>query len=75
VYPGVAIIAVAAFHPWIRENVRKVVAEEAAAGRTDIFSCSFSEYPGGYVANGHPTVSTHQKMAEEIIGAGVITFP
>jgi hypothetical protein len=75
VYPGVQIVAVASFPSWIRENVGRVVAEETEAGRTDVSYCTYDEFPGGYVANGHPTVETHRKMAEQIIEAGVIRFP
>jgi hypothetical protein len=68
-YPAVRIIAVAAFPEWIRRNVQQVVDEELLAGKHDIFYTAFDEFPGGYVANGHPTVATHQKMADQIIGA------
>ena len=68
VYPGVRIVAVAAFPPWIREQVDVVVKEERQAGRHDVFYATFDEFPGGYVANGHPTVDTHRKMADQLIG-------
>jgi hypothetical protein len=68
-YPGVKIVAVAAFPEWIRTNVSRVVSEEKATGHTDVFYATFDEFPGGYVANGHPTVATHQKMAEQLIRA------
>jgi hypothetical protein len=66
VYPNVSIVAVAAFPPWIRENVGRVVDEERASGHTDVWYGTFDEFPGGYVANGHPTIATHRKMAEQI---------
>ncbi|MGA9120811.1 MAG: SGNH/GDSL hydrolase family protein [Bacteroidota bacterium] len=69
VYPNVKIVAVAAYPEWIRANVKQVVDEEVRSGKTDIFYTSFDEFPGGYVANGHPTVATHKKMADQIIGA------
>lgn len=69
VYPNVKIVAVAAFHQWIRTNVKQVIDDEIAAGRHDIYYTQFDEFPGGYVAYGHPTVETHQKMADQIIGA------
>jgi len=69
VYPNVKILAVAALVDWIRENVRQVVEEEKAAGQDDIFYAQFDEFPGGYVANGHPTVETHRKIAGQIIEA------
>ncbi len=67
VYPKVKIVAVAVFPPWIRENVQQVVDEERNAGRSDIVYATFDEFPGGYVANGHPTVETHRKMADQLI--------
>lgn len=69
VYPGVRIVAVAAFPPWIRAMVTHIVAAERSAGRTDIIYATFDEFPGGYVGNGHPTVATHRLMADQIIGA------
>jgi hypothetical protein len=76
-YPGVKIVAVAAFPEWVRTNVSQVVNEETTAGQKDIFYATFDEYPGGYVANGHPTVETHRKMAEQLIRAmeGFDLFP
>ena len=68
-YPGVKIVAVAAFPEWIRTNVAQVVKDEKAAGHKDIFYATFDEFKGGYVANGHPTVETHRKMAEQMIRA------
>jgi len=67
VYPHVKIVVVAAYPEWIRKNVSQVVEEEMAADKTDIYYTTFDEFPGGYVANGHPTVETHQKMADQII--------
>ena len=67
IYPGVKILAVAAFPEWIRKNIQQVVDEEKEHGGYDIFYGTFDEFPGGYVANGHPTVETHRKMAEQII--------
>jgi hypothetical protein len=69
VYPSVTIVAVAAFPEWIRRNVKQVVDEERDSGRRGIYYAQFDEFPGGYVANGHPTVETHRKMAEQIIEA------
>ena len=66
-YPGVVIVAVAAFPEWIRTNVRQVVDEEQTSGKRDIFYATFDEFTGGYVANGHPTVETHRKMAQQLI--------
>ena len=69
VYPHVKIVAVAAYPEWIQKNVSQVVDEEHEAGHADIYYTHFDEFPGGYVGNGHPTVATHQKMADEIIQA------
>ncbi len=66
-YPGTRILLVAAHPDWLKQNVRKVYTTEKAAGRTDIFFSEFDYYPGGYVANGHPTVATHRKIADQII--------
>jgi hypothetical protein len=67
VYPGVKILAVAAYPDWIRKNVQDVVEGEQKNGANDIFYGTFDDYPGGYVANGHPTVETHRKIADQII--------
>jgi Carbohydrate esterase 2 N-terminal len=69
VYHGVPIIAVAADPEWIRENVKKVVHKEKAEGYGNIYYAQFSHYPRGYVANNHPSVQTHEKIANEIINA------
>jgi len=68
-YPGVTIVAVAAHAEWVQKNVKQVVDEEIAAGQKDISYAKFDFYPGGYVANWHPTVETHKKIAGEIIKA------
>lgn len=67
VYPGVKIVVVSAYPEWIRDNVSRVVDEEKTSGKSDVYYSTFDEFPGGYVANGHPTVATHQKMAEQMI--------
>jgi hypothetical protein len=67
IYPGVKILAVAAYPEWIRRNVQLVVKEERKSGRSDLFYGTFDDFPGGYVANGHPTVETHRKIADQII--------
>ncbi len=69
VYPGVKILAVAAHVEWIRENVRQVVNEERANGKQDIYYAQFDYFEGGYVANGHPSVATHEKIAAQLIVA------
>jgi len=68
-YPGVTIVAVAAHPEWVQKNVKQVVDEEIAAGQKDIGYAQFGFYTGGYVANGHPTVETHNKIAGEMIKA------
>jgi hypothetical protein len=74
VYPGVRILAVAAHPDWIRRNVRQVVDEERAAGKTDIFYAQFDDFPAGTVANGHPNVEWHGKIADQLIAA-IETIP
>ena len=74
VYPGIRILAVAAQPDWIRRNVRQVVDEERSAGRIDVFYAQFDDYPAGTVANGHPNVEWHGKIAGRIIAA-VETIP
>ncbi len=66
-YPGVPILAVSSYEKWIVENVKKVVDEERSAGKGDIYFTHFDFYPGGYVANGHPDVASHKKIADVII--------
>ncbi len=68
-YPGIPILAVAASPEWIRKNVKEVVDAEKANGCNDIYYTQFDHFPGGYVANGHPTVATHKKIADQIIKA------
>jgi Carbohydrate esterase 2 N-terminal len=69
VYPGVPILAVAAQLEWIHKNVKQVVDEERAEGHQNVYYAEFGSYPGGYVANGHPNVETHRKIADIIIKA------
>jgi hypothetical protein len=69
VYPGVKILAVAPFPEWIKRNVKQLVDEEIQNGYRNIYYTNFDEFPGGYVANGHPTVETHRKIADQIISA------
>lgn len=72
-YPGVPILAVSTDQSWIQQNVDRVVREERSQGNHDVYFTHFDYYPGGYVANGHPTVETHRKIADVIIKA-VETF-
>jgi hypothetical protein len=69
VYPGVTILAVAAHLEWMRKNVRQVVEEERAQGRQDVSYAQFDYFQNGYVANGHPSVATHEKIAEQLLPA------
>jgi hypothetical protein len=69
VYPGVKILAVAAHPEWIRQNVSRIVEEEKKSGLQDIYYTQFDYFPNGYVANGHPNVVTHHKIAEQLIEA------
>lgn len=69
VYPGVPILVVAAQDEWIQKNEKQIVAKEKAEGHNDIYYSQFGSFPGGYVANGHPNVATHKKIADTIIKA------
>jgi hypothetical protein len=69
VYPGVRILAVAAHPDWIRRNVRLVVDDEQKTGKADIFYAQFDDFPAGTVANGHPNVEWHARIAGRIIEA------
>lgn len=69
VYPNTKILAVAAHVPWMREQVQNIVAAERAQGRSDIHYAQYDYFPGGYVANGHPSVYTHEKIAEQLLAA------
>ncbi len=54
---------------WIRENVQQVVNDERMNGKQDIYYAQFDYFEGGYVANGHPSVATHEKIAAQLIAA------
>jgi len=69
VYPGVILLAVAAYPDWIQKNVKQIVDEEQQSGNNNIFYTYFDDFPDGKVAYGHPTVDSHQKIANQIIGA------
>jgi len=69
VYPGVRIVAVATWLPWIRSTVHRVVEEEKEEGSADIVYVQYDEFPGHYVANGHPTVETHARIAQQLTAA------
>jgi hypothetical protein len=62
--PRAEILAVAHFHPWVRRQVSRIARED---GR--LHYASFDEFPGGYVANGHPTLETHRRMANQLLPA------
>jgi hypothetical protein len=68
-YPRVPIVAVSSYEKWIAQNVKEVVDEEKTRGNHDIYFTHFGFYPGGYVANGHPTVASHKNIADVIIKA------
>lgn len=69
VYPNAKILTVAAHVGWIRENVRQVVQEERANGEQDIYYAQFDYFEGGCVANGHPSVAAHEKIAAQLCEA------
>ena len=66
-YPGVKIVALAPYTAWARKNTKQIVDEENASGKKDVLYATYDQFPGGYVGNGHPTVETHKKMADQII--------
>jgi hypothetical protein len=69
-YPGTNILVVAANDlTWLKKNVSQVAAEENAMGHTNVHFAYFPYYNGGYVNNGHPTVATHQRIADTLIYA------
>jgi hypothetical protein len=69
VYPGVRIVAVALWVPWVRSTVHRLVEEEKEKGNADIVYVQYDEFPGHYVANGHPTVETHARIAQQLTAA------
>jgi hypothetical protein len=75
--PDAGIVALAHFNPWVRDQIGRIVATRRAAGERRLHYAEFDEVPGGYVADGHPTVATHRKMADQILARleeiGVIT--
>lgn len=66
-YPYVSILAWAPYPQWARRNTSEVVAQLKSGGFNDLYYAHFDEFPGGYVADGHPTVATHKKMAAQLI--------
>jgi hypothetical protein len=57
------------FPEWIRKNVKQIVDEEQMEGEKDIHYAQFDDFLNGYVANSHPTIETHHKIADQIIAA------
>lgn len=68
-YPNVKILLVAAYPDWIQKNVKLIVDEENLEGNNNLYYTKFDYFEGGYVANGHPTVETDKKIADQIIKA------
>lgn len=68
-YPDAPILVWAPYPTWARRNEREIVAKERAEGFKKVYYAHFDRFPGGYVADGHPTVATHRKMAAELIKA------
>ncbi len=70
VYPYAKILVVAANGiTWLQNTISQVVSEENAIGHTNV---SYSYFPyynnaGAYVNAGHPSVVTHQKIADTLI--------
>ncbi|QJE96323.1 SGNH/GDSL hydrolase family protein [Luteolibacter luteus] len=63
-HPQARIVALSPYTPWAREQIGRVVTE---LGSPRVTYATFDEFPGGYVADGHPTVETHRKMADQIL--------
>lgn len=66
-HPASRIVALAPFTTWAQAQISAVVDAEKAAGNNDVGFARFDKIPNGYVADGHPTVETHRKMAEQIL--------
>jgi Carbohydrate esterase 2 N-terminal/GDSL-like Lipase/Acylhydrolase family len=66
-HPQAKMIAISPHLPWLIENIQKVVTEEMNSGHRDVHYVHFDYFPNGYVADGHPTVETHQKIAAQIL--------
>lgn len=69
VYPGVKILAAAPHVDWLQQVIAEIVTEENAAGNNDVYYTYYHYYEGGYVYEGHPSVATHRKIADELIAA------
>ncbi len=65
--PRAEIVALAHFNPWVRGQVGRIVATRRDAGERRLHYAEFDEVPDGYVADGHPTVATHRKMADQVL--------
>ncbi len=64
-YPDAQILALAPHVPWAREQVSQVVRERADQF---VHYGQFDEFPPEcYVADGHPTVPTHRKIADQVM--------
>ena len=68
-YSGVKILAVAPHVAWLQQVIAEIVNEENSAGNGDVYFASYPYYEGGYVYDGHPSVATHHKIADELIKA------
>jgi lysophospholipase L1-like esterase len=63
-YPQTKIVTLASYIPWCRENIHRIVTEEQP---NPVYYAEFDKFPDGYVADGHPTVETHRKMAAQVL--------
>ena len=61
VYPGVTILAVAAYPDWIQKNVKQIVDEEKKSGNNNISYTHFDDFPDGKVAYRPPDSRITQK--------------
>ncbi len=70
VYVGTKILLVSPNGiDWLNTNIKQVVQEENFMGHTNVFFGAFPYYfdPEAYVNSGHPSVATHQKIADTLI--------
>lgn len=65
--PKARIVILAPHVEWVRDQARQVVQAEKQFGHKRIDYAEFDYFPNGYVADGHPNVETHRKIARQIL--------
>jgi len=65
--PDARIVIVAPHVKWVREQATHCMVRARHEGVKRIDFVKFDYFPGGYVANEHPHVETHEKIARQII--------